>query len=86
VRWAEFMEDKHVQLPMVNLDPARHAHGHGQECEQKHPMEVEAEPNDVGDAASVPRSSDASSISAPPLIHPPTLHKPLALLEPPATS
>ena len=40
-----------MQLPMVNLDPARHAHGHGQEYEQKHPMEVETEPNDVRDAA-----------------------------------
>ena len=80
------MEDTRVQLPMVNLDPARHAHGHGQEYEQKHPMEMETEPNDIRDVASIPRSSDASSISAPPLTHPLTLHKPLALLEPPTTS
>ena len=72
MRWAKFMEDTRVQLPMVNLDSSKHAHGHGQEYEHKHPMEVETEPNDVRDAASVPRSSDASSISAPPLIHPPT--------------
>ena len=80
------MEDTRVQLPMVNLDSSRHAHGHGQEYKQKHPMEMETEPNDVRDAASVPRISDASSISAPPLIHPPALHKPLALLKPPTTS
>jgi len=68
------MEDTRVQLPMVDFNPARHAYAHGQEYKRKHPMEMEMEtdPNDVRDAASVPRSSDASSISAPPLIHPPT--------------
>jgi len=72
-----------VQLPMVNLDPSRHAHGHGQEYEQKHLVEVRARRNSARDAASVPRSSDASSISVP-FVHPPNLHKPLALLEPPS--
>ena len=53
MRWAEFMKDKRVQLPTVG---ARHAYAHGQEYEQKHPVEVRAEPNGVHDAASVPRS------------------------------